>query len=46
MGNLIYLKITGEQQENISSGCGTYASVGNRWQENHPDEIFAFSLSN
>lgn len=46
MGDLIYLKITGEQQGNISSGCGTYASVGNRWQKNHPDEIFAFSLSN
>lgn len=46
MGDLIYLKITGEQQGNISSGCGTSASVGNRWQKNHPDEIFAFSLSN
>ena len=46
MGDLIYLKITGEQQGNISSGCGTSASVGNRWQENHPDEIFVFSLSN
>ncbi|HCA0685661.1 TPA: type VI secretion system tube protein Hcp, partial [Citrobacter freundii] len=46
MGDLIYLKITGEQQGNISSGCGTSASVGNRWQKNHPDEIFVFSLSN
>lgn len=46
MSDLIYLKITGEHQGNISSDCGTYASVGNRWQENHPDEIFAFSLSN
>lgn len=46
MGDLIYLKITGERQGDISSGCGTDASIGNRWQENHPDEIFAFSLSN
>ena len=46
MGDLIYLKITGERQGNISSGCGTDASTGNRRQENHPDEIFAFSLSN
>lgn len=46
MGDLIYLMVTGEQQGEISSGCGTDASVGNRWQENHPDEIFSFSLSN
>ncbi|WP_234096010.1 type VI secretion system tube protein TssD [Citrobacter portucalensis] len=46
MGDLIYLKITGKRQGDISSGCGTDASIGNRWQENHPDEIFAFSLSN
>ena len=46
MGDLIYLKITGKRQGDISSGCGTDASIGDRWQENHPDEIFAFSLSN
>ncbi|MDE9615303.1 type VI secretion system tube protein Hcp [Citrobacter portucalensis] len=46
MGDLVYLKITGEKQGNISSGCGTYESVGNRWQVGHEDEIFVFSLAN
>ncbi|WP_288845630.1 type VI secretion system tube protein TssD [uncultured Citrobacter sp.] len=46
MGDLVYLKITGEKQGNISSGCGMYESVGNRWQVGHEDEIFVFSLAN
>lgn len=46
MSDLLYLKITGEKQGNISSGCGTYESVGNRWQVSHEDEIFVFSLVN
>ncbi|WP_312951902.1 type VI secretion system tube protein TssD [Superficieibacter sp.] len=45
MSDIIYLKITGEKQGDISSGCGTVASVGNRGQAGHEDEIFAFSLS-
>ena len=45
MSDIIYLRITGETQGNISAGCGTYASVGNRWQRGHEDEIFAFSLT-
>lgn len=32
MGDIVYLRIIGEKQGDISSGCGTYASVGNRWQ--------------
>ncbi|VEA13665.1 VgrG protein [Salmonella enterica subsp. enterica] len=44
MSDLVYLRITGERQGNISSGCGTYESVGNRWQVGHEDEIFVFSL--
>lgn len=44
MSNIIYLRITGEQQGNISADCGSEASIGNRWQQNHTDEIFAFSL--
>lgn len=44
MSNIIYLRITGEQQGNISADCGSQASIGNRWQRNHTDEIFAFSL--
>lgn len=46
MSDLIYLKITGEKQGDISFGCGTYASIGNRWQIGHEDEIYAFSLLN
>lgn len=46
MSDIIYLTITGEQQGCISSRCGTSASIGNRWQIGHEDEIFAFSLSN
>ena len=46
MSDIIYLNITGEQQGCISSRCGTSASIGNRWQIGHEDEIFAFSLSN
>lgn len=46
MGNIVYLTIAGELQGAISDGCGTIASVGNRWQTGHEDEIFVFSLSN
>ncbi|ECC1662645.1 type VI secretion system tube protein Hcp, partial [Salmonella enterica subsp. salamae] len=42
MSNIVYLKLTGEQQGDISDGCGTIASVGNRWQQNHVNEIFVF----
>ncbi|MFP2825532.1 type VI secretion system tube protein TssD [Citrobacter braakii] len=44
MSNIVYLKLIGEQQGDISDGCGTTDSVGNRWQQNHVDEIFVFSL--
>lgn len=46
MSDIVYLRIIGEKQGDISSGCGTYASVGNRWQVGHEDEIFAFALTN
>ncbi|WP_407202268.1 type VI secretion system tube protein TssD [Citrobacter koseri] len=46
MGNIVYLTIAGELQGAISDGCGSTASVGNRWQTGHEDEIFVFSLSN
>ncbi|WES68035.1 type VI secretion system tube protein TssD [Superficieibacter sp. HKU1] len=46
MSVLVYLRIVGEKQGDISSGCGTYESVGNRWQVGHEDEIFVFALSN
>lgn len=46
MSDIIYLKMRGERQGDISAGCGTQASIGNRFQLGHEDEIFAFSLSN
>jgi type VI secretion system Hcp family effector len=45
MSDIIYLSITGEQQGHISAGCGSTASIGNRWQKGHEDEIFSFSLA-
>lgn len=46
MSDIVYLMVSAQQQGAISDGCGTVASVGNRWQSGHEDEIFAFSLSN
>lgn len=46
MSDIVYLMVSGQQQGAISDGCGTTASVGNRWQIEHEDEIFAFSLAN
>ena len=46
MSDIVYLIVSGQHQGAISDGCGTVASVGNRWQSGHEDEIFAFSLSN
>lgn len=43
MSNIVCLKLIGEQQGDISDGCGTTDSVGNRWQLNHVNEIFFFS---
>lgn len=45
MSDIIYLKMRGEQQGDISAGCGTEKSIGNRFQFGHENEIFAFSLS-
>ena len=44
MSDIIYVKVIGEQQGFISEGCGSEASVGNRYQLGHEDEIFVFSL--
>ncbi|MFC3189731.1 type VI secretion system tube protein TssD [Pseudocitrobacter faecalis] len=44
MSDIIYLKVTGEKQGDISEGCGSEKSVGNRWQSRHEDEIFVFSF--
>lgn len=44
MSDIIYLTLNGAIQGNISQGCGTVNSVGNRYQSGHEDEIFVFSL--
>lgn len=46
MSDIIYVKIQGERQGNISVGCGAINSIGNRYQLGHENEIFAFGLSN
>lgn len=46
MSDIVYVKMLGERQGNISAGCGTAASIGNRYQLGHENEIFAFGLSN
>ncbi|MCS2148925.1 type VI secretion system tube protein TssD [Scandinavium manionii] len=45
MSDIIYLTLEGEFQGKISAGCGTAASIGNRYQHGHEDQIFVFSLS-
>lgn len=44
MSDIIYLKVIGQNQEDISEGCSSEKSVGNRWQSRHEDEIFVFSF--
>ncbi|WP_318390176.1 type VI secretion system tube protein TssD [Enterobacter sp.] len=45
MSHIVYLRINGEWQGNISAGCGTEASIGNRWQLGHENEIMCLSLA-
>lgn len=45
MANQIYMSVTGEKQGLISQGCGTYDSMGNKYQVLHKDQIFILSLS-
>ncbi len=45
MSHIVYLRINGERQGNISAACGTEASIGNRWQLGHENEIMCLSLA-
>lgn len=45
MGDIVYLTMTGERQGNISLRCGTPASIGNRFQYRHEDEILCLRLA-
>lgn len=44
MANNIYVKITGSSQGVISTGCGTYDSLGNKYQINHTDQILVLQF--
>ncbi|MBW7983769.1 Hcp family type VI secretion system effector [Enterobacillus tribolii] len=45
MANLIYMKIEGKKQGLISAGCGTFDSIGNRYQKAHSDYILIYSAN-
>ncbi|MDC9616084.1 Hcp family type VI secretion system effector [Xenorhabdus khoisanae] len=45
MANVIYLKLQGNKQGLISSGCSTIESIGNQCQRGHKDEILVNELS-
>ncbi|MDE1496953.1 Hcp family type VI secretion system effector [Xenorhabdus bovienii] len=45
MANIIYLKLQGNKQGLISSGCSTVDSIGNKFQKGHEDEILVNELS-
>ncbi|WBM71314.1 Hcp family type VI secretion system effector [Buttiauxella sp. WJP83] len=45
MANLIYMTLNGEKQGFISQNCGTYSSMGNKYQALHKDQIFVLALT-
>lgn len=45
MANLIYLTLNGQLQGLISSGCSSQASIGNKAQTTHLDQIMIYELS-
>lgn len=45
MSDIIYLTLTGKTQGLMSSGCSSYDSIGNRYQQNHTDEILVYSTN-
>jgi len=44
MANIIYMTIDGEKQGNISEGCCSVDSVGNKFQSGHENEIFVYEM--
>ncbi|MDM3639099.1 type VI secretion system tube protein TssD, partial [Proteus mirabilis] len=44
MANSIYLKIIGKSHGDISKGCSTLGSIGNKYQHGHEDKIFVYSF--
>lgn len=44
MANSIYLKVIGKSQGDISKGCSTPDSIGNKSQLRHEDQIYVYSF--
>lgn len=45
MADIIYLTLKGSKQGLISAGCSSYDSIGNKYQENHIDEMLVYSTT-
>lgn len=45
MANLVYLTLNGQLQGMISAGCSSLASIGNKAQLTHLDQIMVTSMS-
>lgn len=45
MAEISYLTLKGSKQGLISAGCSSYDSIGNKYQENHTDEILVYSTT-
>lgn len=45
MANLVYLTLNGQQQGLISAGCSSQASIGNKAQIAHMDQIMVLGLT-
>ncbi|MBW7982024.1 type VI secretion system tube protein TssD [Enterobacillus tribolii] len=43
MSSIIYMRIKGKKQGLISAGCGSFDSIGNKYQAGHEDDIFVLS---
>lgn len=43
MSSIIYLNIKGKNQGLISAGCGSFDSIGNKYQAGHENDIFVLS---
>lgn len=46
MAEAIYMTLNGEKQGLLSQGCSTVASIGNKFQVGHRDQILIYELSN
>lgn len=45
MSNLVYLSVAGQNQGNISAGCSSLDSIGNKAQIAHLDQIMVYGMN-